>query len=77
MHFIAAETQESTSCDIFQLVYLSVSLSCLWKFGHPAIRIFVNNLFLLAITLLSECNVLGNGNKLHKHMEWNKGKWPL
>ena len=31
-----------------------------------------NNNMTQAITLFSECGVLGNGNKLHQHMVWNK-----
>ena len=31
----------------------------------------------VAITVVSECSVLGNGNKLHYHMEWNKCNKPF
>ena len=31
----------------------------------------------LTITLLSECSVLAGGDKLHYHMEWNKGNRPF
>ena len=27
---------------------------------------------ILAVTLVGECSVLGNGKKLHQHMEWNE-----
>ena len=32
---------------------------------------FRNNIVILAITLVSECSVLGNANKLHHHIKWN------
>ena len=29
-----------------------------------------------SVTFVSECSVLGNRNKLHQHMQWNKNNWP-
>ena len=38
---------------------------------------YVATKYILEITLVSECSVLGNGKKLHHHMEWNKSNWPF